>query len=372
MIKRIDRLIIKELFGPWLFGVGLFSALLMAATYLGRLVGFIVDQAPANLVGQLVLLLMPAILVKTFTMAVLLAALLAFGRLSSDSEIVALKAAGASIYRIVRPVAMFSLLIGIITFWFNEQIVPTAAAKSLAITKEIIALKGGGKANQPLARPYVDGGKLRFFINALNVNPASQALQGVTILSYDEKGKPSWTLMAKEMQFDPTQPQKWRIEGGGELVSPDYSQFINVDQAWPSQIPTLADSFAEITADRADEFDALSMAQLRKAIVFHRQKGDWTKSIVANAEYFYWNKLAVPFAAFVFGTLGAVLGIRNHRTGTAAGFALAVGIIFGYMMLANFMNIWAQGGFLPAYAASFAPISVGLIASLIIMWRRNA
>ena len=115
MLRQIDRLITKELIGPWLFGVGLFSALLMAATYLGRLVGYIVDQAPGELVGQLVVLSLPAILVKTFTMAVLLAALLAFGRLSSDSEIVALRAGGASIYRIVAPVAFFSLLVAMIT-----------------------------------------------------------------------------------------------------------------------------------------------------------------------------------------------------------------------------------------------------------------
>ena len=62
----------------------------------------------------------------------------------------------------------------------------------------------------------------------------------------------------------------------------------------------------------------------------------------------------------------------DEGTGTAAGFALAVGIIFGYMMLSQFMNVWAQGGFIPAYAASFAPVVLGFIASWIIMWRRNA
>lgn len=343
----------------------------MAGTYLGRIVGYIIDQAPMALVGQIVMLLMPAILVKTFTMAVLLAALLAFGRLSSDSEIVALRAGGASIYRIVAPVATFSLAIALVTFWFNEQIVPNAAAQSLRVMKEIAASKGI-RANQPVAFTLVEKGKLRGFLNAQNVNPATRALQGVTLFSYDEKEQPSWVLHAKEMQFDRTNPaKKWRIEGKAQLVSPDYSQFIDFEGAWPQQIGSPAASFDEIVAERKDEFETMNMADLKKSIETHRERGDWKAAEIANAEYGYWNKISVPMAAFVFGTLGAVLGIRNHRTGTASGFALAVGIIFGYMMLANFMSYWAQGGFLPAYIASFSPVIVGFVASWIIMWRRN-
>ena len=90
-----------------------------------------------------------------------------------------------------------------------------------------------------------------------------------------------------------------------------------------------------------------------------------------NREYWLWNKFAVPLAAFVFGVLGAALGIRSHRAGTATGFALAVAIMFAYMTLANFMNVWAMGGVIPPYVASFTPIILGLGAALVIMWRRN-
>ncbi|MBC8065622.1 MAG: LptF/LptG family permease [Chlorobia bacterium] len=91
-----------------------------------------------------------------------------------------------------------------------------------------------------------------------------------------------------------------------------------------------------------------------------------------NYQYGYWNKIALPLAAFIFGTLGAALGIRNHRTGTAAGFALAVAIIFGYFTVANFMNVWALNGAIAPYVASFSPIAIGFIAAVFIIWRRNA
>ncbi|MCH8980291.1 MAG: LptF/LptG family permease, partial [Armatimonadetes bacterium] len=84
-----------------------------------------------------------------------------------------------------------------------------------------------------------------------------------------------------------------------------------------------------------------------------------------------WNKLALPLAALVFGLVGAPLGIRNHRAGTATGFALSVVIIFGYMMLANAMSIMAQGGRMPAFIASFTPIVIGLVVAMVLIQRRN-
>lgn len=392
-MRRIDSLIIKEMFGPWLFGVGLFASLLMAATYLGRIAGFIVDQVPPALVWQLVVLLFPAILVKTFTMAVLLAALLAFGRLSSDSEVVALRAGGASILRIVMPVMAFSMLIALITFWFDEQVVPSASRRSESLQQEIVR-STEIKGNHPLTKPIVQNGRLVYSLAAENVNPASEALQGVTLIAYDDKtGDVTYILHAKEVQAvgilkalsgnNPSVATKWRINGGYTLLNGDYMKqlkkgeerppinIIEGDGAWPSELPNLTQSYADLTTVRKDEFDLMSMASLKSEIQRHRALKDWTTAEISNAEYGYWNKISVPLAAFVFGTLGAVLGIRNHRTGTAAGFALAIGIIFGYVTLANFMNVWASGGVLPAYVASFAPITLGFIASGFIMWRRN-
>jgi lipopolysaccharide export system permease protein len=69
--------------------------------------------------------------------------------------------------------------------------------------------------------------------------------------------------------------------------------------------------------------------------------------------------------------LGAPLGIRNVRTGAATGFALSIAIIFGYILLANVMSVWAQGGAIPAYVASFTPLVIGLVAAGVIIWRRN-
>ncbi len=372
-MKRIDRLILKELVGPWLFGVGLFTSLIMAATYLGRLAGFIADGVSPRLVYELVALYMPAILVKTFSMAVLLAGLLGFGRLSSDSEIVALRAGGASVYRIVAPVIGFSIAVTALTFFFDEKVMPAATVTSKRITEEV-AHSMHPKAAMPIAKTIVSKEKLQAGVIAANVNPATQALEGVTMVAYDPNGNVSFLMFAKEIDVTgglTLNNTSWSIKGGAELVSADLKTVLHFQNAWPSVIPRPSQPFQQLLAEGPEDFDSQSMAQLKTAIAYHLAEGDETLSQIHNLEYGYWNKIAVPLAAIMFGALGAVLGIRNHRTGTATGMALAIGIIFGFVTLGNFMNVWAQNGVFPAWVASFVPLAIGGLASGVIMWRRN-
>ena len=64
-------------------------------------------------------------------MAMLLAGLLAYGRLSGDSEIVALRAAGASIARIVAPAGLMAILVAVVAFAVDETMVPWAASTGM-------------------------------------------------------------------------------------------------------------------------------------------------------------------------------------------------------------------------------------------------
>lgn len=368
-MRQIDRLILKEIVGPWIFGVGLFSALLMAGSYLTKIADYVVSGSPGGIVAQLVLLLMPAIMVKTFTMAVLLAALLAFGRLSSDSEIVALRAGGASILRIVQPVMLFSLGIAVVTFGFNEIVVPSAASRASELMREL-ATKSATREGDPVQFAIVTNRKLQAHVVARDLNIGAQKMTGVTVVAYGKDGSVTHYLSAPEMEY--RGQDDWRMIGKSRLVDAKGGYVLNTIEAWPEFIAKPTKSPLELLRAGSNDPDLLSMSQVREEIERGRKDGDITQDRIRNMEYWYWNKLSVPLAAFIFGTLGAVLGIRNHRTGTAAGFALAVGIIFGYVTLANFMNVWAQKGVLPPWGASFAPLVLGLIASGIIMWKRNA
>src|ERR1044072_752171 len=127
----------------------MFTMLLLAAGYLGRIARFVVEGVPPSGVLKITLLLLPAILVQSFAMALLLGALLAFGRLSGDSEITAIRAVGVSLYRIVAPVSAFSLVVAGVAFYVNEQMVPSAARQSASIMSEL-AGRPNSRKGQPI------------------------------------------------------------------------------------------------------------------------------------------------------------------------------------------------------------------------------
>jgi lipopolysaccharide export system permease protein len=347
----------------------MFTSLLLAGTYLNKITDYVARGVPMDKVMEVTMLLMPAILVKTFSMSVLLAALLSFGRLSSDSEIVALRAGGASILRIVSPVIVFSLLISVATFWCNEQFVPAAANRAKLMLVEL-ADDGKLETGNPTSFPISEGGRVRAMISARSFNLGARTMSGVTITAFGDTNLPSYLMYAPEMEY--RGKDDWHIRGTSTLFSVRNGYTITADEIWPDKIPKITLSPTDIMTFNNNDLDLYSMADIKAQIDRGKANQDLPDDRIANLEYGYWSKISVPLAAAVFGTLGAVLGIRNHRTGTAAGFALAVAIIFGYMLLANFMNVWAQAGALPAWIAAFLPLVLGTGAAAYLIWRRNA
>jgi len=374
-MKRVDRLIVGELIGPWCFGVAIFTVLIVAGTYLFKITDYVVKGIDMRMITELTLLFLPGAMAKTFPMAVLLASLLSFGRLSGDSEIVAMKAAGISLIRVMVPVAAFGLAISLLAFGFNELVVPRAALRAKALQDEIAAKLDGSSA-RPTSYPIYDKGRMSAQVQARDFSIAERTLRGVTITVYDKTGKPEWILLATRMVFELNKgkldPDKgWRIENGATLLSADGMQVMKIaDKVWPSQVPHMDFSDEELVAVNLKDLDAFSMADMGKQIETLKSKNA-TPSQVANLQYGYWNKVSLPLAALVYALVGAPLGVRNHRSGAATGFWLSVIIIFGYMMLANFMAIWAQGGAIPAWLASFMPLLVGLVVAGITIHRKN-
>lgn len=373
-MKRIDRLVLQELIGPWGFGVAIFTVLIVAGTYLLKITDFIVQGVGIATVLEFSLMLLPGVLAKTFPMAILLATLLAFGRLSGDSEIVALRASGTSVGRIMVPVAVFATLVAALAFALNELVVPLAAVRKAALEGEI-AQKLQNIQGKPTFYPIYEAGQLMALVSAQEFSFTKGTLRGAVVTSLDKKGAPTYSLYARELVYTPKQGggiRDWRIRGGAVLQSVDGKNHVEIlGEAWPSEINPITATPLDLLSQTQKDPDLQSMGQLAVQIDRARQNPKIDKGQIANLEYIYYNKIALPLAALVYALVGAPLGIRNHRTAAASGFWISVIIIFGYMMLANFMAVYAQGGVIPAWSASFTPILIGLIVAAIAIHRKN-
>lgn len=377
-MKRIDRLILSEMIGPWIFGVAIFTVIIMAGTYLFQLTNYIVSGIPPSAIFSLTGLLLPGIMVKTFAMAVLLSSLLSFGRLSGDSEIVALKAAGASIPRIMVPVALFGAAVAVLYFATDELVVAPAANKAEAI-KNDIQKHLSGTTNRIQQSITDNNGKLQASLMAQDFDITGRHLADVVVEFYDKSGHPSAFLWAPGMQFTGNDTSlvggsastNWRLDPGGKLIHFHPFSESNLGMVYPDQVGPEPPNPTTILADQLKNLDALNMSQTRVSIEKLQKDPKVNPGTIANLWYGYYNKVSLPLATIIFALVGAPLGIRSHRTGTATGFALSVVIIFAYMMLSNWMSIYSTGQRIPPYAASFAPVGIGLVCAIVLVYKRN-
>ncbi|MGC8861191.1 MAG: LptF/LptG family permease, partial [Armatimonadota bacterium] len=137
-MKLVDKQVLRELVGPFLFGVMAFSSVFFAGTYLLKLTNWVMNGMPLVTAVWIVLLLLPSIVVYTLPMSTLLAVLLGVGRLSGDSEIVALYASGVSFYRVAVPIVALGVMVTGSSIALNELVSPQAYARSQELQAAIL------------------------------------------------------------------------------------------------------------------------------------------------------------------------------------------------------------------------------------------
>ncbi|WLT40066.1 LptF/LptG family permease [Synechocystis sp. B12] len=132
-LSVMDRYLFVELFLPFIFGMGMFTSLALSIGTLFDLVRRVTESGlPMDIAVKILFLKMPEFVVLAFPMSMLLASLMAYSRLSSDSELIALRSIGVSIYRLVVPALLFGIVVTGIAFVFNDRITPAASYEALA------------------------------------------------------------------------------------------------------------------------------------------------------------------------------------------------------------------------------------------------
>jgi lipopolysaccharide export system permease protein len=124
MIKIIHRYVVRELVGPFVFAVLVATFVLLLARIFNMVELIISKGVPVLIVAELFAYYVPALLAMTVPGAMLIATLMAFGRLSGDNEVTALKSSGVSLYTVIVPVAVIGLILTGFTYVFLDRVVP--------------------------------------------------------------------------------------------------------------------------------------------------------------------------------------------------------------------------------------------------------
>ena len=217
-LRLLDRYVLTELLYPFVFGIAAFSSIFIASTMLFRITKYVTQYgASLESVARLFVYSLPEVINYTFPMSMLLAALMAFGKLSGSSEITAMKAGGVSYYRIVTPVLIVGFLVSMFSLVWAEKVVPAAKVECARIVDYEIknSTKPTGETNHIVIKSFK--GSTQRIIYANKFDETQGKMTGITIEEF-EKGSIVRIQTAKEGFWE---NGTWRITNGNVFALND-------------------------------------------------------------------------------------------------------------------------------------------------------
>lgn len=373
----MDRYCISEMVMPFLFGVAAFTSLGMAIGSVFELVRLITEKGlPVLTAGQLFLLRSPSIIVLTFPMSMLLATLLAYGRLSGDSELTAIRSCGVSIYRLIVPAIALALAVTALTFVFNEVVVPKANLEATQVLDRALDRdRPDYKQENILHQEYgtisvqeSDGtvteqrGLVRLFY-ARRFN--GEAMQGLTVLDFSQ-GALEQIVLARSAQWVP-EDNAWLFENGTNYIVDADGAYRNILQFDRQEI-ALSRAPLDLASTVRDA-DEMNIRELNRYINVIETSGD--EQEVRKLRVRLHEKYSIPFVCLTFALVGAPLGLRPQRTSSSIGLGLSVLIIFGYYLAMFISQAMGQVGALGPAVAAWLPNAIGCTIGGLLVYRAS-
>ena len=359
-MRTLRVYILTEHLGPFFVTLGGLTAVLLVGNII-KFADLVVSKGVSLFdIIRLILYLIPYLLCFTIPMACLMAMVLAFTRLSTDYELIAMRASGIAPIRLVLPMLLVGLIVSGVLIVLNDRVVPAA---HLAFRRQLktIGIK------QPTA--YLEAGTFikdfdPYVIYVYQVE--GRKLFNVRIYEPQTNG-PTRTIIADRGEFEPTPDRRsvqlklydgtvdeWDPVNPGsfyKVVFSNYTMMLRSDKDDPDlsrkkvREMTFKDMMAERDRLRAEGIDVLPIS-----LELHR-------------------KIANSFAAFLFVLFGLSLGLRLHHHERLTSYVWILGIFMLYYLASIGMNAIALKGNCPPVVAMWIPNMVGLAISSVLVAR---
>ena len=361
MLRTLDRYLYKELLSPFALGLLLFTFFLLIDKIFDLTELLINKGVPAWMVGMLLVYILPAFLVLTIPMALLLAILVCFTRLSADMEIVALKASGVSPVRLLRPVLVYAAIALIGTFFLFVQAVPWGNLSFKQLVFQILQTR----ASTGIRERVFNDAFGHFVIYVEEISASQIGLKGLFI-SDERDPALSRIITAREgrlLSNEATKRITLRLLDGivHEMDAKTFATYRQV--AFAIYDLTLAIENPLVAAAHAPKGDReMTLSELAAtARTVMGARGNPNPFLVE-----WHKKFSIPAACLVFALVGLPLGIRAHQGGKPAALILALAVILFYYIALTLGEDLGDRGYVWPWLAMWVPnLLVGGIGLLL-------
>ncbi len=379
LLPLIDRWLLGQIIPPMIFAISAFTVISLSVGVMFDLIRKIVEFGlPLFLALKVLFFSLPSFLVLSFPMAVLLSTLLAYGKLSSNSELLALKSLGIKTSRIISPAIALSIFMTGLTFYFNDNLVP--ASNKLAETTlrsgigssfsgeqgkdNIMFSRYGSRINSSNKKPTKTNTFLTHIFYASWYQ--NNIMEGVTVLDFSREDFQQ-ILKAKSGRFD-KKSSSW-IFSDGSIVSIDPSgQTTNIqfkEYTYPFVEGPM--ELAKVPKDATE----MTLKQAIQAEKIYKKTGNLKE--VRRIKVRIQEKFTLPFACLVFGLIGSSLGSKsNLRSSKSQGFGLSVILILIYYVMSFIFSSFGVKGILPPIFAAWLPVFISLGGGIYLLRKSNS
>jgi len=366
-IPLIDRWLLGQIIPPMIFAISAFTVISLSVGVMFDLIRKIVEFGlPLFLALKVLFFSLPSFLVLSFPMAVLLSTLLAYGKLSSNSELLALKSLGIKTSRIISPAIALSIFMTGLTFFFNDNLVP--ASNKLAETTlrsgigssfngetgkdNIMFSRYGSRIDASTKKPTTTNTYLTHIFYASWYE--NNIMEGVTLLDFSREDFQQ-ILKANTAKFDKN-ISSWIFSEGSIVSIAPSGQTTNIqfkEYTYPFVEGPL--ELAEVPKDSTE----MTLKQALKAEEIYRKTGNLKE--IRRIQVRIQEKFTLPFACLVFGLIGSSLGSKsNLRSSKSQGFGLSVILILIYYVMSFIFSSFGVKGILPPIFAAWLPVLISL------------
>lgn len=364
LIKTLDRFILKEIRGPFLFGMMAFSIIMVAGGLLFKLADLIIERGVSlGVAARLFLYYLPRLVAFTIPMSCLLAALLGFNKLSSNSELVALKSAGLSFRRIIRPVVVAAFFVSIAAFFVNETLVPLSERAAANVMMFEVLKKSPPVFKDKIFLREESGGKLKRVIYINRLDSRTNYMRGIVVQEFDDNdGRLARIISASNGEW---KDGGWWIENGRvfEIKEDDEVQLMFKFDRQALMMVFRPDEILR----NVDDPDQMTIPQLYAAIKIFERAGMETKSLWMILHL----RVSIPWACVILAIVGSALGSRPQRSGSSVGLGLSVIIVFVYYVIMSFSRSLGEAAYLPPVVAAWIPNVSFLVVGSYLCVRAN-
>jgi LPS export ABC transporter permease LptG/LPS export ABC transporter permease LptF len=375
------RYVFGEILSPTLLGLGVYM-LVFLASFLFELVELAIKKdLPATTVLRLLLTILPRVLVLTIPMAVLLGVLVGIGRLSTDSEVIALRASGISYWRLLAPTLTVAAAGWAVCSYLMLDVEPRANLKRQQLTNEMMYAADVRREIKPRVFFEEVPGLLLY---ADEVHRGGDFLERVFIYQSEEGGRELLTLARRaQIEYDRRDGvARFLLEDGStHSTTPADAQGYQVSRFERQMIRKGPDESFRIrnsllNRPLAKNFGQQNLKELAASVIkagstiTHEETRN---KVIGHILAVMHERFALPVACLVFALLGLPLGIMNRRGGRASGFSLSIGIaILYWLLLSSGTNLVRQGRLSPYIGLWLGNAVLGLAGVVLFVLRERS